>query len=230
MGKRGVKAKGKVKIRWSPDFAYGLGLLVTDGCLYRRGTYVNFTSKDKELIEHFLKAFSLSCRVGKKSSRSKQEKKYFFVQFGDIRFGAFLQGIGITENKTKTIGELAIPEKYFFDFLRGHLDGDGCTYSYFDPRWRSSFMFYTVFVSASKEHIEWLRSLIFKKLGIKGHVTKNGNGAVHQLKYAKKESLKILKKMYYSDDVLCLSRKREKIREMFVTAGLDKYMPRWRNW
>lgn len=52
---------------------------------------------------------------------------------------------------------MKIPGKYFFDYLRGCFDGDGCFYSYWDPRWRSSHMFYLEFISASKNHIDWLQ-------------------------------------------------------------------------
>lgn len=104
-------------------------------------------------------------------------------------------------------------------FLRGSFDGDGCTYSYFDPRWKSSFMFYTTFVSASEEHILWLQNEIFIRLGIKGHITGKRGQAVLQLKYVKADSLILLREMYISKNILCLSRKRLKIEKMLRTIG-----------
>src|SRR3989338_8341238 len=134
MGKRGPKPKGKVKIKWSPDFAYAIGLIATDGCISNR-KIINLTSKDLELIKKFLFALQVKSKIGRKSSGSSTEKKYFVVQMGDVLFCRFLEAIGLTANKTKTIGVVNIPDEYFFDFLRGHFDGDGCTYSYWDPRW-----------------------------------------------------------------------------------------------
>ena len=122
--------------------------------------------------------------------------------------------LGLTPNKTKTIGPINIPRRYFFDFLRGHFDGDGSFYSYFDPRWKSSFLFYTSFVSASKLHIEWLQELIQERVDIKGHITKAQKSSVYQLKYAKKESLQLLPKMYYDRQIPHLTRKREKIEKV----------------
>jgi len=52
MGKRGVKPKGKVNIKWSPNFAYAIGLLVTDGNLSPDGYHLNLTSKDLEQIKN----------------------------------------------------------------------------------------------------------------------------------------------------------------------------------
>ncbi|MBU0546344.1 hypothetical protein KKA13_03765 [Patescibacteria group bacterium] len=119
--------------------------------------------------------------------------------------------IGLTTKKSKTIEEIKVPKKYFFDFLRGHFDGDGSFYSYWDPRWKTSFMFYTAFVSASKLHIFWPQQSVYDLLGIRGHITKAANHACYQLKYAKAESLVLLKKIYYSNKNLRLTRKYLKI-------------------
>ena len=213
MGKRGAKPKGKVKIQWSPDFAYAIGLLVTDGCLQNDGRHIELTSKDREQLLNFLKALRIKVRLTQK--QSSLGNKYLRVQFGDVLFYRFLLSIGLTPAKSKNIGAVDIPKKYFFDFLRGSFDGDGCTYSYFDPRWKSSFMFYTTFVSASRRHILWLQKKIAQRLRIKGHITGNGDkGSAFQLKYAKSDSLKLLREMYPNKDVRCLSRKRLKIEKM----------------
>jgi len=143
------------------------------------------------------------------------------IQFGDVKFYQFLVRIGITSAKTKTIAKLKIPNKHFFDFLRGHLDGDGSFYSYWDPRWKSSFMFYTVFISASEKHIQWLQNKIYQLLKIKGHITTSKGDTTYHLKYAKRESVKLLKKIYYSKKVVCLSRKRLKIEKVLASIGLS---------
>lgn len=206
-----MKLVKKVCIRWNKSFAYAIGLLTTDGSLSIDGRHINFTSKDKELVELFKKCLKLSNSVTKKARSKETEKKYFQIQFGDINFYKFLLKIGLMPNKSKIVEELKIPDKYFFDFLRGHFDGDGTFYSYWDPRWKSSFMFYTVFISASPRHIGWLRDKNYGLLGIKGHVTKDGKKISCHLKYAKRESLILLEKLYSSKNDMCLSRKRLKI-------------------
>ncbi len=212
MGKRGTKPKGKVKIKWSPNFAYALGLLATDGNLSPDGRHFDFTSNDREQLENFMKCLGIKVKIGYKTSGYTGQKRTR-IQFGDVNFYRYLLGIGFMPAKSKVISKVEIPHKYFFDFLRGHFDGDGTFYSYWDPRWKSSFMFYTEFISASKKHIVWLREEIFRRLDIKGHVTKSARGSVYQLKYAKGESLRLLPKMYYDEKVVCLSRKRDKIRK-----------------
>lgn len=111
------------------------------------------------------------------------------------------------------MGKIKIPSKYFFDFLRGCFDGDGTFYSYWDPRWRSSHMFYLEFVSASAEHVDWLRKELKERLNVWGHISKDGKDSTLQLKYAKHEAMEVIKKMYYTRKVVCLSRKRKKIEK-----------------
>ena len=205
-----------VKIKWSPEFAYAIGLLATDGNMSSDGRHFDFTSIDREQLHNFMHCLGIKVKIGYKIS-GYTGKKRPRIQFGDVNFYRFLLTIGLTPAKTKTISKLHIPSKYFFDFLRGHLDGDGTFYSYWDPRWRSSFMFYTVFISASRNHIDWLRNSLARKLKIKGHITKSGNQSVYQLKYAKTESLKLLPKLYYNESVVCLSRKRLKIERALAT-------------
>ena len=219
-----MKPLNKINIEWSPKFAYAIGLLVTDGNLSPDKRHIIFTSKDKELAINFQKGLKATGKIGKKSSGFNKEKKYYVVQFSDINFYKFLLKIGLMPKKSKVIADLKIPKRYFFDFLRGHFDGDGTFYSYWDKRWKSSFMFYTVFMTASEKHIKWLQDCIFKYLKIKGYITKNKKltqkNYIFSLRYAKKDSLKLISKLYYNTNVICLSRKREKINKVIAINKL----------
>ena len=218
MGKRGSKPKGKIECVWSPDFAYAIGLIVTDGCLSSDGRHISFVSKDKEQINNFMQCLNLKVKIG--TTAGYKNKKVFRVQFGDVIFYRFLQSIGLSQAKSKILGKIDVPRKFFFDFLRGIFDGDGYSYSYWDPRWKSSFMFYAGFVSASVKHVKWLRKVIQTRLGLKGHITIPRKGAsCYQLKYAKKESLVLFKKIYKRNSAICLSRKRLKIEKTLAIVG-----------
>lgn len=179
-------------MKWSSDIAYAVGLLTTDGSLSKDGRHIDLTSKDVEQLTNFKKCLNLKVKIGKKYSGAGN--KAYRVQFGNVILYQFLLDIGLTPAKTKTLGEICVPDKYFLDFLRGHFDGDGSFYSYWDKRWENSYMFYTVFISASRKHIVWLQREIERIVGIKGHM--NRTGAVYQLRYAKREFVIVLKKMY----------------------------------
>ncbi len=210
MGKRGPQPKRIINETWSANLAYAIGLIATDGCLANDGLLIDLTSKDREQLLNFSKCVGVDFKVGSKWNVKGDE--YLRIQFKNRFFYDFLLSIGLTPKKSLTMGKIKISNKYFFDFLRGCFDGDGCFYSYWDPRWRSSHMFYLEFVSGSKKHINWLQQELENKIKVKGHITtafkKNG---YYQLKYAKKEAMEIIKKMYYNPNVICLSRKRIKI-------------------
>lgn len=200
----------KISTRWSGNLAYVVGLIATDGNLSNDKRHMTFVSKDLQLIKTFKKCVGIKNRVGLKKSGFAPNKKYYFVQFGDVRFYNFLTLIGLTPAKSKTLGELLIPEKYFFDFLRGCFDGDGSFYSYWDKRWASSFLFYLSFVSASLDFINWQKHKINKLSGVHGHIDKAYRGA-YQLKYAKQEANIVIQRMYYSPKIPRLERKFKKI-------------------
>lgn len=218
MGKRGSKPKGKVKIKWSPDFAYAIGLLVTDGCLYNDGRHISFVSQDLELVEKLKTILNLDVKIGGKLGGASK-KRTPQVQFGDVLFFRFLESVGLTPAKSLTVEQIKVPGTLFFDFLRGCFDGDGSSYSYWDPRWKSSFMFYTGFASGSMKFLVWLRAEIAKRIRIKGHITSSKGRSFYQLKYAKNESLVLLRSMYYSGVRSYLKRKKLKIDKALAIVG-----------
>ncbi|HEY4514305.1 MAG TPA: hypothetical protein VJH69_03185 [Candidatus Paceibacterota bacterium] len=216
MGKRGPEPRKTISEKWSPQLAYAIGLLVTDGCLARKNYLVDLTSKDLEQLQNFSKCIGRQCKIGYKSS-GYSEKNIGRIQFKNYYFYNFLLSIGLMPAKSRIIGAIKIPSKYFWDFVRGAYDGDGSSYSYWDPRWKSSFMFYTSFVSASPAFIEWMRSEVRSRVGAHGHIS--ASAGLQQLRYAKADSLKILRKMYHTDNVFCLSRKKLKIERILATVG-----------
>lgn len=225
MGKRGPKPKNNISTMWSPELAYTVGLLVSDGCLYNNGRHISLTTKDIDQAKNFKKCLGLDVKIGIKNRGSYPKTKCYHVQFGSVIFYEFLLSIGLTPAKSKTIGEIAIPERYFMDYLRGYFDGDGTFYSYWDPRWKSSHMFYIAFACGSINHLYWLQKSLYQLLNIKGHVTKMGKTDNYQLRYAKRESLEIISKMYYTLDIICLMRKKDKIFNALKVEKVqqDKY-------
>jgi hypothetical protein len=139
------------------------------------------------------------------------------IQFGNVGLYNWLTGIGLTPRKSLTLGPIDVPKQYFIDFARGCFDGDGTIYSYMDPRWANSHMFYISYVSASKNFTDWLQNQFKDTINIRGHIVTTKHKTKHtiyQLRFAKKESLVLIKKMYYSKQIPCLERKRNKILDI----------------
>ncbi len=217
-----AKPKGKVKVVWSPAFAYAIGLLVSDGNLSPDGRHIVFTSKDEELAQHFISALGIDGQhIGKKARGGEAEKRYFVVQFSDILFYRFLVSIGLMPNKSLVLHEVDVPEALFSHFVRGLFDGDGTTYSYWDTRWKSSFMYYAAFASGSPKFLRWLQRKIAHLYNVRGAIGK-GNRTEH-LTYAKRATKMLVSVMYQNAGILFLTRKHLKFLEAFaIVSTLSK--------
>jgi len=218
MGKRGPKPRQLISEKWSSNLAYAVGLLASDGCLSLpvHGYLIDLTSLDRDQLENYISCLGVPYKITKKYGSNGKE--YLRVQFKNVRFYEFLLSIGLTPAKSKTIGAIKVPDKYFLDFLRGSFDGDGSSYDYYDPRWKSSFMFYLTFCSASEPHIFWMREIIEKLVGVHGHISKSRGSSMYSLRYAKREGVILAQKMYKGGGV-CLARKRLKIVESLRILG-----------
>lgn len=207
----------------SAELAYVVGLLVTDGCLSSDGRHIIFTSNDIESIGNVIRILKLKNIIG--FTRNKTSEVYR-IQITNVQLYDWLIKIGLSPAKSLTIGEINVPDKYFVDFLRGHLDGDGSITTYTDrynTKKNIKYVYeriFTTFISASKKHILWLRDRIICNLEVKGsiHKTKINNTSpnpIYIIKYGKKESIKLLAKIYYSNKIPCLSRKKIKYEKYY---------------
>lgn len=78
--------------------------------------------------------------------------------------------------------------------------------------------------------MEWIRANIEKLLGLKGDFfevrsQRKSRVSIWQLKYMKKESMKLLSWLYYSPNLLCLERKRQKAEKILETISKVQRKP-----
>src|SRR3989344_928466 len=210
-----MRRLSKTKIEWSPKFAYAIGLIATDGCLCNDGRHIDFTSKDEELVLKFRECLGVKSKIGVKyrGNDKYQKTKCFRIQIGDINFYEFLLSIGLSPRKSKNIGQLKIPDRFFIDFLRGCIDGDGSIGFYSHPESKHP-QFRIRLVSASEAFVDWL------KLKIKDIFLIDG-GWIHKsrdvsvLSYAKSDSIKLVDFLYKDKNCVCLSRKYAEVRKFY---------------
>lgn len=228
--------KAKLPFRnyhWSPELAYVIGLLTTDGNLSKDRRHINMRSSDRDLLETFKNCLGLKDKIAQSHNDGYAKKPSFRIQFSDAQFYRWLLTIGLFPAKTYTIGKLKIPNKYFRDFLRGHLDGDGSIYTYIDKynyyRGRNYInqRVYVKFISASQFHIKWLHETINKVSGFKGslqcNVKKETNKVpMWEIKFSKKESIKLLNWLYYQQNLPCLKRKKQLTMKIFNLVANEK--------
>ena len=211
---RGNQKNKDYKAEWSPKLAYAIGLITTDGNLSPDGRHLSFISKDISLLKTFKRCLGLKNKIGQRRSGYTGKKDCHHVQFGNIVLYRWLLNIGLMPNKTKVVGTLKIPNQYFFDFLRGHLDGDGCIRKYQDPVYPNSQRLYIKFYSASFKHIQWIKKKVKSLLEIDGFIRREGRkGEMSSLTFSKNNSLILLNYLYPTKNVPCLKRKFEIIKK-----------------
>lgn len=211
---RGGQLKRKVKIEWSHNFAYAIGLITSDGNLSGDGRHMSFASSEIELISKFKQALLLTNAITPLGRGGEKERRYFQIKFGDKIFYKYLNDIGLTARKSKTIKSVVVPPEYFADFLRGVFDGDGSFYTSWDTRWPKSFRYEMSFASASLEFITWLLQEITKACRTKGFIRK-GDG-VYEIRYTKSDVRLLFTAMYQNDNILFLTRKYNKMKAAFL--------------
>ncbi len=218
------------KFDWNSELAYAIGLIVTDGNLSKDGRHIIMRSSDKSQLETFRICLGANNKISKTYDNGPTKRPCYRIQLGNVQFYHWLMSIGIEPAKTHTIGKIKIPNKYFRDFLRGHLDGDGTIITYLDRyntykgRTYANHRLFVKFISASKKHLAWLHKKIKAIAKVNGALICNmprreNRVPMYEIKFAKKESLKLLQWLYYQPNLPCLKRKRQ------LAEKLIKIMP-----
>lgn len=202
-----MKMMKKVDTTWSPTLAYVVGVIAADGNLSSDGRHINITSKDGDWLTMIRNSLGLTSKIGRKARASSSIKKYHVLQIGDKHFYEFLMDLGLTPNKSKTIGRLNIPSKFFADFLRGCIDGDGSITISDHPESKHKQLRIRL-CSASLTFLEWIQNEILQQTEVLGGwIYKIKKHSFNILSYGKADSTKILNFMYYQSDSLRLERK-----------------------
>lgn len=178
-----------------PNLWYLVGLITSDGCLSKDGRHIDITASDRSYLLQLKKVTGLSNKISVKYGANKSIA--YRIQFANRAFYDFLLSIGLTAHKSLTLGPLSIAEEYFYDFLRGLIDGDGGI-----QRWihKSNKMeqWNLRVCSGSKKFLEWLSNKIKVILGVKGGLYDEGKNRF-RLKYGKMAARVIISRCYYKD-------------------------------
>ena len=205
---------------WSSNLAYAVGLIATDGNLSPDKRHISLTSCDLNLGKIFAKCLNKSNKPTLNPPSTISRKTCYRVQIGDVVLYNWLLRIGLTPNKSLSIKKIDIDYKYFPDFLRGNIDGDGSIIYYKDKYHtliNTNYVYdrlFVYFLSASKKYILWIQKTIQTIIKISGSVQTKGlsknakrDRQMYLLKFSTKEAKILLNYVYYKKNLPYLKRK-----------------------
>jgi hypothetical protein len=151
---------GAVDTSWTPNLAYVVGLIASDGNLSPNRETTNLVSGDIDLLETFKRCIPRAGRIGRHGPNA------WHVTVSSVDFYRWLESIGLTSAKSLTLAGIDVPDALFTDIARGLMDGDGSIENYVHhpagnvrryPNYRYERLNVS-FHSASRAHLVWLRT------------------------------------------------------------------------
>jgi len=109
---------------WSKEMAYVLGWVVSDGYVgTNHRKRLEWQLADREPLELFQHLLETTKPI---ETCHKKHGIYFRLRICSRQVVSDLLALGIGPCKSNTLEMPPVPDKYFYHFLRGVLDGDGC--------------------------------------------------------------------------------------------------------
>jgi len=132
--------------KWSSNMAYVLGFWFADGCIRNKNVF-SISQNEKYILKSILEKMD-SDHIIYKDKRSANHN----IEIHSNRICKDIMRLGGCKKKSLIMQFPEIPDEYFFDFVRGHFDGDGCIT--FD---KNSKKYMTYFTSASPHFLNSLK-------------------------------------------------------------------------
>lgn len=174
---------------------YLVGLIASDGCLSKDERHIDITASERKFLEELKNELKIAYKIGIKN-KGMNNQAYRF-QISNKNFYEFLLSIGLTPNKSLTLNEIAVPNGYFGDFLRGLIDGDGCIRSWIHPTNKREQWSLRIY-SGSIKFLGWLGQKIDTNLKARGKIYRyNKQGSCFVLKFGKMAARHIVQQCYY---------------------------------
>jgi hypothetical protein len=184
--------------------------MYSDGCIYTTGSkkYINFSSKDYELVESFRSALRASHSI----YQDKTNGGYSLVIYGSELYDD-LQRWGVKERKSWE--EYSIPSisgALFNHFLRGFFDGDGCAFVSKVGKGKYTYL-HLAFTCASYQFLSEIKVVLESEGIFPQPVHKDRNNL--RLVIGRQESVRRMVDYLYLDACYFLKRKHEVMRRFY---------------
>ncbi len=192
-----------------------IGLVASDGNLSPDGRHIDITSSDYEFLLKIKDLTGITNKIGIKYG-SNRKQKAFHIQIGNKNFYEFLLSIGLIPKKSLAIEAVNVPKRFFVDFLRGLIDGDGSMRRWIHPRNLREQWSLRIY-SGSSKFLEWLETKTKEYFGAHGRLHRDKR-AEHNyiLKFGKIAARQILKNCYYKNN-FSLQRKNQLAQQCILS-------------
>lgn len=163
-------------ITWCKKLAYIIGIIATDGTLHINRHLIKISSNDyillieiRDIVCDLITGRKLKIVSNKKTNENGKIFTNYTYSFTSELFYDFCLDIGLTPNKSLTLGHLQIPKIYFADFLRGTIDGDGNynTLKHYSKNGEKDYIYIRIF-TGSLAFVEWINDMCLKYLNVSG--------------------------------------------------------------
>lgn len=181
---------------WSPDMAYTLGFILTDGCV--SGNTVSISQAVPEPLEAIKRMMSSEHPINKVPNGVNP---LYTLNISRKSLVTSIAKRGIYAAKSLTVELPEVPDEYFADFLRGVIDGDG---------WAHPKGYKVTITSGSESFAEQLNERL-NDVGFPFRV--EHDGYAYRIKLSGKDEIKRLESyLYYDPNAFYIERKREAMR------------------
>jgi hypothetical protein len=226
---------------WTPEMAYALGVLATDGAV---GRYrVVLSSTDLELVEKLRGLIGSDHDITQMPARGWSRKPQYRLSVSSLKYVNALAALGVVPAKSLILRFPKMPQECVRHFLRGCWDGDG---SFFLDKSRTSHsVLIASIVSGSKRFIEGIvqalsqagihKLIRWKYRGrryvrvcdlITVHISKRGKNPAYYIKLSGRNAIAFGKLIYDSvPESMYLKRKFEVFRSALQKDSLRSPIP-----
>ncbi len=201
--------------------AYFLGLIYSDGCVYKTTLRISLQEDDEYVLYKFLEDIESECKLYEIKKRKKTHKNQKLMTVSNVKMIDDLKKLGVTTKKSlilKFPTNEQVPEKYLNHFIRGVFDGDGSVYNYERIINGNHYIENGISIISSNEFISELHN----NIGF-GHVYQTNYGKNSFLSIKDRNELKLFINYLYRGATIFLKRKYEKSKNILLHLENKKY-------
>lgn len=190
----------------TPNKAYSLGLMMTDGCVWKdkrnESWVISFGSKDKELVDFFKRELGSTHPI-----RFVRAKDFYIMEICSQKLFSSLGQHGVVPRKSLVAIYPKSLNGFDADFIRGCLDGDGCVVIEKHKKYNS--IRTRITWNGAKQLLDGIEMKLRVECNVEEKIVAPMS-TIYRLGYSAKKDVHEIANYLYKGNPFCLERKRRK--------------------